>query len=371
MRVLVLVTDAFGEYGGIAKFNQDLLRALCAHPTCQEVVVVPRRVTNPMGPLPSRLAYVTSSLDGKVNYVLAASKVVRRNPNFGLIVCGHINLLPVAFLLRLWVQAPIVLIVHGRDAWEPTTRPLTNYLAGRVDAFISVSELTKQWFLRWAKLSEERGFLLPNAIELEHFGPGPANPALINRYGLASKTVLMTLGRLSSEDRYKGFDEVLESLPILAEEIPDVAYLIVGEGTDRRRLEEKARSLGVDGRLVFAGLVPEAQKADHYRLARAFVMPGRGEGFGIVYLEALACGVPVVASKVDGSREAVRDGDWGILVDPNDQEEIVAGILEALRRPTGVVPEGLHHFSYEKFEQRLHRIVDRVYCERQQESMEP
>jgi phosphatidylinositol alpha-1,6-mannosyltransferase len=116
-------------------------------------------------------------------------------------------------------------------------------------------------------------------------------------------------------------------------DVPNIAYLIVGDGTDHHRLEEKARSLGVHERVVFAGYIPEREKADHYRLADAYVMPGRGEGFGIVYLEALACGVPVVASKLDGSREAVRDGALGILVDPNDAEGIKRGILEALARP--------------------------------------
>jgi phosphatidyl-myo-inositol dimannoside synthase len=95
-------------------------------------------------------------------------------------------------------------------------------------------------------------------------------------------------------------------MPALIKEIPTIAYLIAGDGTDRHRLEEKAKSLGVHGRVVFAGYIPESEKADHYRLADAYVMPGRGEGFGIVYLEALACGVPVVASQVDGGREAVR-----------------------------------------------------------------
>jgi phosphatidyl-myo-inositol dimannoside synthase len=76
-----------------------------------------------------------------------------------------------------------------------------------------------------------------------------------------------------------------------------------------------------------------------------------------VYLEAMACGIPVVASKVDGSREAVRHGALGIMVDPNDREDIRAGIVEALDRVKGVVPEGLEHFSYNKFEQRLHHII--------------
>jgi glycosyltransferase involved in cell wall biosynthesis len=137
-------------------------------------------------------------------------------------------------------------------------------------------------------------------------------------------------------------------------------YLIVGDGPDRRRLEEKAKSLGMDEHVVFAGLIPEAEKADHYRLADAYVMPSRGEGFGIVHLEAMACGIPAVASKVDGSREAVRDGALGILVDPSDQEDVKTGVLESLNRPKGVVPEGLDYFSYSYFEQRLHRIVESI-----------
>jgi phosphatidyl-myo-inositol dimannoside synthase len=360
MRVLVLATDAFGGHGGIAKFNRDLLRALCAYPACSEVVAVPRHVPHPMEPLPAKLTYVTSGLKGKLHYTAAVLKVALRSPGFDLVVCGHIHLLSLAFLLRLWVRAPTVLVIHGVEAWEPKSRALNNYLVKKVSAFISVSELTKQRFLEWTQADGKRGFLLPNAIELERFGPGPKNKALIDRYGLDGKTVLMTLGRLPSHDRYKGFDETLELLPILVKEIPNVAYLIVGDGPDRRRLEEKAKSLGMDEHVVFAELIPEAEKADHYRLADAYVMPSRGEGFGIVHLEAMACGIPAVASKVDGSREAVRDGALGILVDPSDQQDIKAGVLEALNRPKGVVPEGLDYFSYGNFERRLHRIVESI-----------
>jgi phosphatidylinositol alpha-1,6-mannosyltransferase len=92
-------------------------------------------------------------------------------------------------------------------------------------------------------------------------------------------------------------------------------------------------------------------RADHYRLANAYVMPGRGEGIGIVCLEALVRGVPVVASQVDGGREVVRDGALGILVDPNDFKDIKCGILKALERPKDIVPDGLEYFSYTNFEQ--------------------
>ncbi|MBU4448615.1 MAG: glycosyltransferase [Proteobacteria bacterium] len=170
----------------------------------------------------------------------------------------------------------------------------------------------------------------------------------------------MTLGRLAPEEQYKGFDEIMELLPVLSKQIPHIAYLIVGDGKDRARLEAKAQALGVRDRVVFTGFIPEAEKADHYRLADAFVMPGRGEGFGFVFLEALACGIPVVGSKLDGSREALRGGALGILVDPGRPDEIQAGVLKALQQPPGVIPAGLDYFSFENFEKRCHRILRQV-----------
>jgi len=138
-----------------------------------------------------------------------------------------------------------------------------------------------------------------------------------------------------------------------------VAYLICGDGDDRLRLEQKAERLGVADRTVFAGYVPEEEKEDHYRLADAFVMPGRGEGFGIVYLEAMACGVPVVASSADASREAVRNGQLGVVVDPDDPDDIKRGIHRALDADRGV-PDGLDYFSDDNFEARWHRTLRSV-----------
>ena len=105
------------------------------------------------------------------------------------------------------------------------------------------------------------------------------------------------------------------------------------------RLADKARQLGVADQVVFAGFIDDAEKADHFRVADAFVMPGRGEGFGFVFLEALASGIPVVGSVLDGSREALRNGELGALVDPNDARSIEQGIDAALATSRGV-PQG-------------------------------
>jgi glycosyltransferase involved in cell wall biosynthesis len=225
---------------------------------------------------------------------------------------------------------------------------------------VAISAATAAKFRAWAHPAGQKLQTLPNAIHPEWYGPGPKNPELLRRYGLEGRRVLMTLGRLVSVERYKGFDEVLELMPELVRTMPDLAYLIVGDGTDRARLEEKARALGLDGRVVFAGHVVEAEKADHYRLADAYVMASRGEGFGFVLLEAMACGIPVVASRLDGGREAVRDGELGLLVDPANREQLRAAILEALARPKGIVPAGLDHFSFANFEARTHGLFDGV-----------
>ncbi|MCX6891212.1 MAG: glycosyltransferase family 4 protein [Verrucomicrobia bacterium] len=427
LRVLALIPDAYGSHGGISKFNRDLLTALCADPDCAEVVAMPRLMPEAPGPLPKKLTWITEGLGGKLHYLRAVLKTAIRNPSsssqdlqpsrgFDLVICGHINLLPAAFLACKLVacrkaenrkqkaemgrrtegesrsagikpcRPPIALIIHGIDVWEPHRSSLVRWLARRVDAFISVSAFTKERFVRWSRVPAAKGMLLPNCIDLTGFEPGEKDPELLKRYGLRGRKVVMTLARLLP-DRPKGIDEVLEALPSLMAEIPQLSYLICGDGIDRPRLADKARSLGLtvadrtsapsgsgllsadspsslsdlpSPMVVFAGRVPEAEKAAHYRLADAFVMAGYGEGFGIVYLEALACGVPVLASTLDASREALLEGEMGLLVDPRNRAELRQGILRVLQQPRGTVPPRLEYFSFPNFAKRCHAIVNQL-----------
>jgi len=292
---------------------------------------------------------------------IVARAIFGEAPN--LVVCGHINLLPLAWLASRVLDVPLVLFIYGIDAWHPTRRVLANVLASIIHWVVSISEITAQKFHTWVPSGKQQLRVLPNAIHAEWYGPGARSRTLLERYGLEGKTVLMTLGRLVSVERYKGFDETLEVLPDLVEALPNVAYLVVGDGTDRARLEEKARALGVADRVTFTGNVPETEKADHYRLADVYVMPSQGEGFGFVLLEAMACGIPVIASKLDGGREAVRDGQLGLLVDPADKDELKRAIFAALRVPRGIVPAGLEHYSFRNFEARAHALFGQVLAE--------
>src|SRR3954471_1638444 len=356
MRILVLLHDAFGGRGGIAKFNRDLLTALASHPQVTDVVALPRVIVEAIGPLPDKLDYRAYAAGGKAAFLAAELAALATPRWFDLVICGHLRLLPLIQLLELRGRAPLGLVLHGVDAWEPYGGLAVRRGLKRLDWFLAVSEVTKQRFLAWSQVAARKGIVVPNAVDLAQFTPGPKNPALLARYGLAGKRVLMGMARLDARERYKGFDEVMEAMPTLLRPHPALAYMICGDGTDRARLEDKARTLGIAERVVFTGYVDEEEKIDHYRLADCFLLAGWGEGFGIVLIEAMACGVPAIASNLDASSEAVGDGKFGLVVNPRDRQQLFAAVEQALARPK-TVPAGLETFSAASFERRIHELI--------------
>jgi len=359
LRALGFVPDAFGGHGGIALYNRDFLSALCAHPGVGRVVALPRLVTQRLEPMPAKLSFRTEAANSKLRYLVESVRLLLQASPHDLVFCSHINLLPLAVLAKWRYRAPLILFIYGIDAWKPQPR-LRRTLLRHVDRFVSISEVTRRKFQEWSGIAAERITILPNAIHVEWYGAGPRNAALIERYRLEGKVVLMTLGRLVSSERYKGFDEVIDAMPDLVGEDPALVYLIAGDGSDRDRLQDKVRRLGLEHHVRFTGMVDEAEKADHFRLADAYVMPSRGEGFGFVLLEALACGIPVVASKADGGREAIRNGELGILVEPGDRDDVKRGIRAALRMARGSVPPGLEAFSFDRFRNKVGDVLREV-----------
>ena len=359
MRILALLPDAFGGHGGIALYNRDLLTALCSEARVDDVVAIVRWMPNQQELLPEKLIYDTGGVRGWLRYVGRTLRHCLSRGRFDLIICGHIHLIPLAVFAARLVRAPILLEIYGVEAWQANRRNSVNRLLTEVAFVLSISKHTRDRFLTWSRVPSAKVLLAPNAIHGDLYRDDGRARRLGERYGLSGKKVLLTLGRIAASERMKGFDEVLDIVPRLAKKIPNLAYVIAGEGDDKPRLEQKARDLGISDNVVFTGMVPEADKPNLYRLADVYVMPSRGEGFGFVFLEAMACGIPVVASKVDGSREAVREGELGLLVDPDNPEEIEAAILESLSRPKDV-PAGLEYFSFERFRERLGGILDEL-----------
>lgn len=309
--------------------------------------------------VPKRLDFRTRSASGKIRYVVESARAVVKE-RFDVVICSHINLLPIASAAAAAQRVPLLLVVYGIESWTPP-RGFAAKLVKRPDAIVAISEYTKQRFLEWSGVSSEKVHVIPCGVDAKRYGVGPKREDLLARYRLCGRTVMLTVARLAGKERAKGIDEVMESLTDLAREIPNISYLVVGDGHDRRRLEAKALSLGVSNRVVFAGFVPEEEKADHYRLADAFVMAGRGEGFGIVYLEALACGLPIIASSLDASCEVVLNPSFGRVVNPDRPQELKAACLELLgargRVRARAVPRELATFSLASFRARWNWLL--------------
>ena len=273
-----------------------------------------------------------------------------------LILSTHANFSPVAAWLQKWRGIPAAVSAHGIEVWGLPAGRIREALR-QVGKILPVSEHTRLSMEKDIGRPADKFTVISDTYDISKFRPGPAAPDLRRRLGLDGNKVIYTLARLDPGERYKGIDEVMSVLPELVREIPNLVYIIGGKGADRMRLEEKARSLGVAEHVIFAGFVPEAEKADYYRLADLFVMPGWGEGFGIVYLESAACGVPVLGSTLDASTEVIRTAEIGEAVNPKNPDELKAVIVRMLKNsPKGPFAK-LAQFDQGAFRARVRDLL--------------
>jgi phosphatidyl-myo-inositol dimannoside synthase len=362
MKIGCLLTDAYGGRGGIAEFNRNFIDALASSEKVESIICLPRHIVDDVGRLPKKVEYRFGASRGKFSYLLQVLRLFLELHKFDVIFCQHIHLLP--FLLP-WIlskrffgrgRTRFVVSIYGVDVWSQPKRFFVSALLPRVNSFLFISEITKTRFVKWSKVEGERFSYLPCCVDFYRFSPAEKKQELIEKHNLFDRKIILTIARLAGFDRYKGIDEIIEVLPKLVKLYPNICYLICGEGDDRKRLEEKVSNLGLANQVVFAGYISEEEKPDYYCLADLFAMPSRGEGFGIVYLEAMACGIPTLAGDEDGGREALDDGRFGILVDASSGEDVFRGICEGLERPRGR-PVGLEKFSKEEFNKKVWAIL--------------
>ena len=355
MRVLALGPEPYEGFAGIAQGTRDFLNGLASANDVESIHLLARRAPDG-GPSPPS-AIISESSEGFAPRYAARAARLARTGGFDLVFCLHVNLMPVAAAIGRVFGLPVWLTIHGIEAWEPPRSSWKRRAISSATLVTSSSRYTRERFLEWARLPAERVAVNNNPVHLERWGPGPKPAALVERYGLGGKRVLMTLGRMLGGDRFKGHDEILDVLPELAETHEDVAWLVVGDGPDRARIEERVRTSAVSNRVVFTGRIADSEKRDHYLVSDAYALPSTTEGFGIAYLEAAACGLPVLGSSRDGSRDALADGRMGILVDPTDRASLLDGLRRLLESPKGV-PGELNEFSFEHMSHRMRSLLE-------------
>jgi phosphatidylinositol alpha-1,6-mannosyltransferase len=355
LSVLALVTDAFGSHGGIAQYNQDLLSALALSSRVNDILVVPRHGANPGGSLAERVRQIPSKSERFLYAAHVLSQALFRT-SFDVVFCGHLYMSPLATLMCETLKKPMWLQLHGIEAWQRPGR-LVRAAAERAVLVTAVSRYTRRRFLEWANVPPERVRVLPNTFKPQ-FACGPKRDDLAERHSLRGRRVLLTVSRLAASERYKGHDRVIAALPRVLERIPNVSYLVVGDGDDRQRLEELAQSTGIAHAVQFAGHVSHGELPDYFRLADVFVMPSKGEGFGIVLLEAAASGLAVIGGNRDGSVDALAEGAIGTLVDPDDASQLVDAICKALNfHALRTEPAAVARFGLQNFNAHVHELV--------------
>ncbi|OLT64313.1 glycosyl transferase group 1 [Moorena producens 3L] len=278
------------------------------------------------------------------------------------VFCGHIKLAPLTQLLCNSLGIPYTVLTYGKEVWELLPLKERNAL-DRAAAIWTISRYSRDRACAANNLNPEKVKMLPCAVDGNRFTPGLKSPALIEKYGLTGAKVLMTVARLWSGDIYKGVDVTIQALPAIAKIFPEVKYLVIGRGDDQPRLAQLAKDLGVGDRVVFAGFVPTPELVEHYRVADAYVMPSQ-EGFGIVYLEAMACGKPVLSGDSDGSADPLQDGQLGWQVPYRDPDAVAAACIEILKgedqRCDGqwLREQSLGLFSKEALTKQLKELLD-------------
>jgi phosphatidyl-myo-inositol dimannoside synthase len=357
VRVLALVTDAYGGYGGIAQYNRDLIDAMATRVDVRSIDVVPRVAPLPVPQLQEKIRNHRAR-KSRLSYSLACARLgLAKAPQ--VIFNGHLYHGPLAAQLAKVTGARLISQLHGTEIWgDVGPRHLAPLIQS--DLVLCVSRNTQRRFLSLAPGMEDKTFVLSNMVGLD-FRPGDREAAR-HRFGLEDEKVILTVARLDRQDSYKGHDRIIRMLPDLARERDErVRYLIAGQGDDQPRLEQLARELGVENLTVFLGRVPADTLPDLYRAADVFAMPSTGEGFGIVYLEAMACGTPAIGLDAGGAADAFAEGELGWCVSAEDFPRTLRTALASPRPDPQALSDRVHaRFGRQAFRKSVDAALGRL-----------
>lgn len=360
--------NTFNFKGGIQVYLQDFLSVLSIGFPNQEFSVYIKLDTSvpTVGQsFSSNFSFFLNGNTPKIFRTLSFAKdifigAISEHPK--LIICSHINFSPIALLLNRLFNIPYWILAYGVDVWD-IENPLKIQAMQAADKIVSISDYTRNRLVKEQNLFLDKIPLLPVTFDASRFSITDKPEKLLFRYKLnASQPIILTVARLDISERYKGYDQILLSLPIIRQMLPDIHYIIVGKGNDQPRIQKLIDQLELHDCVTLTGFISDEELCDHYNLCDVFAMPSKGEGFGIVYLEALACGKPTLGGNQDGAIDALCQGKLGALVNPDDINEIAQTLIEMLQgtypNPLIYQPEALRQqvietYGFERFKQTL------------------
>jgi len=286
-----------------------------------------------------------------------------------IVILSHINLAIIGLILRIMKpRCKIWLVAHGIEVWRPLTL-VKRLCLKSCDKIISVSNFTKQQMITRHGSNPERCVVLNNAIDpfmrLPSTFKKPDRLLKKHRINQENQTIF-TLTRLASTEQYKGHDQVIKVISRLKYRFPGIRYILAGQYDHREeiRIQKLISECNVDKEVILTSFLAENELADYFLLADMFVLPSKKEGFGIVFVEAMACGLPVICGNVDGSVDAIRDGQLGRAVNPDDLEELEEAIVDYLETPLPLLrryemqKQCLLYFNESDYMDKLNNLIN-------------
>lgn len=325
-RILLVLPDVFSCEGGIQMFCRSLCLAAGRWAEKHDASVSAIVLNDSREP-DSR--YVNG---GFSRYVAAGRSKARVVTSYlqqtithrpDLVIFGHVSLAPLLLFPTTHNSASCV-ITYGIDVWQPLGRAAERALK-KADSILAISEYTRSELLKRNRLTPDKVKLFPPSLDPYWVAEDQ------NCESLSDVPVILTVCRLKKDDAYKGVDSVIKSLAAVVKECGRVSYRIVGQGDDVPRLKALAEELGVSGYVTFLGELSDGELREQYRQCSVFVMPSEKEGFGIVFLEAMAYGKAVIGGAHGGTPSVIRHGETGLLVDNLDVEGLAHSITRILK----------------------------------------
>lgn len=364
-RFLFLTLTTFSKTGGIEKFNRSFSKALDEFAEENKIKITAGSVYDTA----ADTSYINKKnfrgYKGNRGYFILSE--LWHSRKYDEVILGHINISLLAVLIKfIYPGKKIVIIIHGIEVMEQLSG-IKRKALDKCDEIWAVSEFTRQNIIKLQQQPAQKVKIFYNTIDPFFNVPQQfAKPVYLQeRYKInAGNKVLLTVTRLNHSENYKGYDKVIEALPEIKKKFPGIRYIIAGKGDEQEiaKLEGLIKSLGVEENVMLTGFVPKNELTDHFLLSDVFIMPSRKEGFGIVFIEALACGVKVIGGNKDGTTDALVNGKLGALINPESVEEITGAVIKVLDEQKEEVPAEKHkaiqqqvmsYFSFEQFKKRL------------------
>jgi glycosyltransferase involved in cell wall biosynthesis len=359
-RKVLVLAPSLQSVGGVQNYTSTLFEAL-------QVVLgrdLVRMIAVPGEPEIRERRSLALPPSVKLRFFLSAlAAAISWSPD--LMICAHVGLTPAARLIQKFTGVPYWVVLYGIEVWGDLATSKRNSLRA-AQRYVAITRFTLDATIARHGLERHRELILPPTLPR---GQPPSPEADFATSKLSARPMVLTVGRIVASERYKGHDVMLEAWPAVLRRVPDAVYWVVGGGDDRPRLESRARELRIADSVHFAGSVSHDELDVCYDRCCVFAMPARtelnahmprGEGFGIVFLEAMAHGKPVVGPAVGAPAEFIRSGEHGLLVDPTVAREVAGALIELLEDPARARRMGnagrewvAREFGFDRFCERL------------------